>query len=159
MASHSPFSILVTGASTGIYNDISRTLAAQGHPVCTTARKERDLEVLRAIENVTPVQLNVHDLQQVQEAVEVVARVGKLLQNIRGRGRKIVIERGLGIWKSLEVLPRGRLLREALRQAHLVRFRHLLCLLKSCDELPDRGIFFALEKVRTLIARWREDDK
>ena len=82
MSSHSPRPILVTGASTGIGNDITRTLAAMGHPVFATARKERDLDALRTIENVTPVQLDVRDPHQVQEAVEVVARAGKGLYGL-----------------------------------------------------------------------------
>ena len=76
MDTFSPRPIFVTGASTGIGNDIARTLAAQGHPVFASARKERDLDALGAIPNVTAVRLDVRDPQQVREAAEVVARAG-----------------------------------------------------------------------------------
>jgi NADP-dependent 3-hydroxy acid dehydrogenase YdfG len=49
--------ILVTGASTGIGNDLVRALAARGHPVFAGARKEADLQALGEIPNVTPVPL------------------------------------------------------------------------------------------------------
>ncbi|PKN91431.1 MAG: corticosteroid 11-beta-dehydrogenase [Chloroflexi bacterium HGW-Chloroflexi-6] len=68
--------IFVTGASSGIGLDITRRLAAQGHPVYATARKEGDLQALAALENVTPVRLDVRDPQQVREAAELVARNG-----------------------------------------------------------------------------------
>lgn len=68
--------IFVTGASSGIGLDITRSLAAHGHPVYATARKESDLQALAAIENVTPVRLDVRDPQQVREAAELVARHG-----------------------------------------------------------------------------------
>ena len=68
--------IFVTGASSGIGLDITRRLAAHGHPVYATARKESDLQALAALENVTPVRLDVRDPQQVREAAELVARQG-----------------------------------------------------------------------------------
>jgi len=78
----SPRPIFVTGASSGIGNDIARTLAAQGHPVFATARKEADLEALAAIPNVTPVRLDVRDPAQVREAAERVARAGSGLYGL-----------------------------------------------------------------------------
>lgn len=68
--------IFVTGASSGIGLDITRSLARQGYPVYATARKESDLQALAALENVTPVRLDVRDPQQVREAAELVARQG-----------------------------------------------------------------------------------
>jgi NAD(P)-dependent dehydrogenase (short-subunit alcohol dehydrogenase family) len=75
-------SIFVTGASSGIGNDITRTLAAQGHFVFATARKVQDLEDLAAIPNVTPVRLDVRDCDQVQEAVDLVTRSGRGLYGL-----------------------------------------------------------------------------
>ncbi len=66
--------ILVTGASSGIGNHLSRALAAAGHRVFATARKERDLAALAAIENVVPLRLDVRDAQQVRDAAETVTR-------------------------------------------------------------------------------------
>jgi NAD(P)-dependent dehydrogenase (short-subunit alcohol dehydrogenase family) len=74
--------IFVTGASSGIGHDLTRRLAAQGHPVFATARKERDLAALAAIENVTPVRLDVRDPQQVLEAVELVTSSGRGLYGL-----------------------------------------------------------------------------
>jgi NAD(P)-dependent dehydrogenase (short-subunit alcohol dehydrogenase family) len=74
--------IFVTGASSGIGHDLTRRLAAQGHPVFATARKERDLAALAAIENVTPVRLDVRNPQQVLEAVELVTSSGRGLYGL-----------------------------------------------------------------------------
>jgi NAD(P)-dependent dehydrogenase (short-subunit alcohol dehydrogenase family) len=82
MDNNIPHSIFVTGASTGIGNDIARTLAAQGHFVFATARKDRDLEALASIPNVTAVRLDVRDKQQVREAVELVTRSGRGLYGL-----------------------------------------------------------------------------
>lgn len=76
MNTASPRPIFVTGASTGIGHDIASSLAAKGHTVFATARKDSDLQALAAIDNVTTVRLDVRDPQQVREAVEVVARAG-----------------------------------------------------------------------------------
>lgn len=76
MDNFSPRSILVTGASTGIGNHLTCTLASQGHRVFATARKENDLEALAAIENVTPLHLDVRNAQDVRTAVESVTRAG-----------------------------------------------------------------------------------
>jgi NAD(P)-dependent dehydrogenase (short-subunit alcohol dehydrogenase family) len=76
MDTTSPRPVLVTGASTGIGNDLARTLASQGHPVFAGARKDADLESLARIANVTPLRLDVRDPQQVREAVEAITRAG-----------------------------------------------------------------------------------
>jgi len=41
----------------GVHQSPDRSPAALGHPVFATARKERDLEALADLENVTPVRL------------------------------------------------------------------------------------------------------
>src|SRR5687768_9772270 len=51
--------VLVTGASSGIGRKITEHLAAQGHLVYATARKEEDLKALGAIKNVQPLRLDV----------------------------------------------------------------------------------------------------
>jgi len=78
----SPHSVFVTGASTGIGNSLTHMLAAAGHPVYATARKDADLEALAAIPNVTPVRLDVRDPQQVRAALELVTRSGRGLYGL-----------------------------------------------------------------------------
>ncbi len=68
--------ILVTGASSGIGNDLTRTLSAQGHTVFATARKDEDLQALAALPNVIPVRLDVRHAEQVRQAVEQVRQAG-----------------------------------------------------------------------------------
>ena len=74
--------ILVTGASTGIGNHITRYLAGQGHVVFATARKEADLTALAHIDNVVPLELDVTNPQQIREAVEHVERCGQGLYGL-----------------------------------------------------------------------------
>ncbi len=68
--------ILVTGASTGIGNHITQYLAEHGHLVYAAARKTVDLERLRQIENVTPIQLDVTNLAQIKTAVSFIEEQG-----------------------------------------------------------------------------------
>ena len=68
--------ILVTGASSGIGNHLAKYLAARGHTVFATARKEGDLEALGQIERVIPLRMDVRDRQQVQAAVQQVVESG-----------------------------------------------------------------------------------
>mgnify|MGYP001814252778 FL=1 len=67
-------SILITGASTGIGRNLTETLAEKGYHVYAGARKEKDLEALNAIENVTAVKLDVTKQDQVDAVVELVRK-------------------------------------------------------------------------------------
>jgi NAD(P)-dependent dehydrogenase (short-subunit alcohol dehydrogenase family) len=65
-------SILVTGASTGIGRNLAETLAENGYHVYAGARKDKDLAALNAIENVTAVQLDVTNQDQIDAAVAMI---------------------------------------------------------------------------------------
>ncbi len=69
--------ILVTGASSGIGNHLSRALAAAGD-IASSQPPARSMiwRTLAAIDNVTPVRLDVRDALQVRDAVETVPRAG-----------------------------------------------------------------------------------
>ena len=68
--------ILVTGASSGIGNHLAKYLAARGHTVFATARKEGDLEALGQVERVIPLRMDVRDREQVQAALQQVVESG-----------------------------------------------------------------------------------
>src|SRR5687767_15233020 len=68
--------VLVTGASSGIGRKITEHLAAQGHLVYATARKEEDLKALGAIKNVQPLRLDVTQPADIAAAVEAVTKAG-----------------------------------------------------------------------------------
>jgi NAD(P)-dependent dehydrogenase (short-subunit alcohol dehydrogenase family) len=69
-------SILVTGASTGIGRHLAESLAKEGYHVYAGARKDKDLKELDAIENITAVQLDVMKQDQVDAAVDMIAKKG-----------------------------------------------------------------------------------
>jgi len=69
-------SILITGASTGIGRNLAETLADKGYHVYAGARKDKDLEALNAIGNVTAVRLDVTKQDQVDAAVEMIRKKG-----------------------------------------------------------------------------------
>ena len=69
-------SILVTGASTGIGRNLAETLAEAGYHVYAGARKDKDLEALDAIDNITAVRLDVTDQEQVDAAVAMIEESG-----------------------------------------------------------------------------------
>ena len=69
-------SILITGASTGIGRNLTETLAENGYHVYAGARKEKDLEALNAIGNVTAVSLDVTKQDQVDAVLELIRNKG-----------------------------------------------------------------------------------
>ncbi len=69
-------SILITGASTGIGRHLAEALAAEGHHVYAGARKDKDLDELNAIDNITAVRLDVTSQEQVDAAVAMIAKKG-----------------------------------------------------------------------------------
>lgn len=68
--------VLVTGASSGIGNCITRALAERGNLVYATVRKERDIAALKEIKNVIPLMMDVRDPTQVQDAFKQVKSAG-----------------------------------------------------------------------------------
>ncbi len=89
-------SILVTGASTGIGRNLAETLAENGYHVYAGARKDKDLAVLDAIDNVTAVRLDVTKQDQIDAAVDMIRNTGTglygLVNNAGVGGRGQVVE-------------------------------------------------------------------
>lgn len=89
-------SILITGASTGIGRNLTQTLADKGYHIYAGARKEKDLEALNAIENVTAVKLDVTKQDQVDAVAEMIRKKGTglyaLVNNAGVGGGGVVIE-------------------------------------------------------------------
>ena len=69
-------SILITGASTGIGRHLAETLAENGYHVYAGARKDKDLAELDAIDNITAVQLDVTNQDQVDAVVAMIKEKG-----------------------------------------------------------------------------------
>ena len=69
-------SVLITGASTGIGRNLAESLAADGYHVYAGARKDKDLAELDAIENITAVQLDVTNQDQVDAVVAQIEKDG-----------------------------------------------------------------------------------
>jgi len=74
--------ILVIGASSGIGKHLTLRLAERGYPVYATVRKEKDLAELSTIENVTPLLMDVRNLEQVHAAYEKVSQAGRGLYGL-----------------------------------------------------------------------------
>ncbi|MCJ7457648.1 MAG: SDR family oxidoreductase [candidate division Zixibacteria bacterium] len=74
--------ILVTGASSGIGNHLAKYIAARGHIVYGTARKDNDLAELEKIENVIPLKLDIRNPQQIQNAFNFIVNEGKGLYGL-----------------------------------------------------------------------------
>lgn len=89
-------SILVTGASTGIGRNLAETLAENGYHVYAGARKEKDLESLNAIDNITAVKLDVTKQDQVDAVVSMIKGKGTglygLVNNAGVGGRGAVVD-------------------------------------------------------------------
>ncbi len=69
-------SILITGASTGIGRNLAETLASAGYHVYAGARKQKDLDALNAIDNITAVKLDVTKQDEIDAAVAMVRDKG-----------------------------------------------------------------------------------
>ena len=69
--------VLVTGASTGIGREIAETLAREGYFVYAGARKQKDLDALNAIDNIQAIRLDVTVQDEIDAAVQTVAKGGK----------------------------------------------------------------------------------
>ena len=69
-------SVLVTGASTGIGRHLAESLAADGFHVYAGARKQKDLDALNAIENITAVRLDVTIQSEVDAAARMIQQAG-----------------------------------------------------------------------------------
>lgn len=73
---------LVTGASSGIGLDLSKYLAALGHTVYATVRKQKDFERLEAIENIVPVMADVSNPEQIAQARAFIDQQGTGLDGL-----------------------------------------------------------------------------
>ncbi len=69
-------SILVTGASTGIGRNLAETLASNGYHVYAGARKQKDLDALNAIENITAVKLDVTKQDEIDAVADMIREKG-----------------------------------------------------------------------------------
>ena len=69
-------SILITGASTGIGRHLAESLAEKGYHVYAGARKDKDLEALDAIDNITAVRLDVMKQDEVDAVAEQIRESG-----------------------------------------------------------------------------------
>ena len=74
--------VLVTGASSGIGLKVTEYLADRGFHVYAGARKDKDLERLDAMENVSSVRLDVTKQDEIDAAVKFVASEGRGLFGI-----------------------------------------------------------------------------
>ncbi|MEM9687910.1 MAG: SDR family NAD(P)-dependent oxidoreductase [Pseudomonadota bacterium] len=74
--------VLVTGASTGIGRGIAEMLADNGFYVYAGARKEKDLEALERIDNMSSVRLDVTIQSDIDAAVEFIRSEGRGLYGI-----------------------------------------------------------------------------
>lgn len=69
--------VLVTGASSGLGRMIAETLASKGYHVYAGARKDKDLEALDAIDNISAVRLDVTVQADIDAAVKKITGAGR----------------------------------------------------------------------------------
>ncbi len=74
--------VLVTGSSSGIGQDITIRLAAEGYFVYATARKQEDLDALNALDNVQAIRLDVTSQEDIDAAVKTVTEAGRGLHGV-----------------------------------------------------------------------------
>ena len=74
--------VLVTGASSGSGRVIAELLAEKGYFVYATARKEKDLKELDAIDNIKAIKLDVTIQSEIDAAVETVKKEGRGLYGL-----------------------------------------------------------------------------
>lgn len=98
-------SVLVTGCSSGIGAATARVLRDAGWTVFPTARKETDLQALRA-DGFDPVELDLADSASVQAAVQ------KTLERTDGRLGAVVNNAGFGQAGAMEDIERDALRRQ-----------------------------------------------
>ena len=69
--------VLITGASTGIGRKILELLISKGIEVYAGARKDKDIEELNKIENVTAFKIDVTKPEEIQKAFEEIKKIGR----------------------------------------------------------------------------------
>ncbi|MEO1201060.1 MAG: SDR family oxidoreductase [Pseudomonadota bacterium] len=74
--------ILITGASTGIGRYMAERLAKDGYYVYAGARKQKDIDELSAIDNIDGIRLDVTKQDEIDAAVETVAKGGRGLYGL-----------------------------------------------------------------------------
>lgn len=74
--------VLITGASSGIGRNMAETLAREGYYVYAGARKQADIDALSAINNITGIQLDVNEQEEIDAAVEFVRAQGRGLYGL-----------------------------------------------------------------------------
>lgn len=84
--------VLITGASSGIGLKTAEVLAAAGFFVYAGARKQADIDMLSAIENVQGVRLDVNDQQDIDAAVAHVEAGGRGLYGLINNAGVLVME-------------------------------------------------------------------
>ncbi len=82
MKANSNYPVLVTGANSGIGNHLTKYIAAHGHLVYGTARKDHDLAELEKLNNVVPIKLDVRNPQQIQDVFHFISEKGKGLYGL-----------------------------------------------------------------------------
>ncbi len=74
--------ILVTGATSGIGKNIALTLADKGYFVYAGARKQKDMDALNKIPNIQAVRLDVTVQEDIDKAVDFIAKQGRGLYGL-----------------------------------------------------------------------------